>query len=245
MDKVTPSKGSLEDINCYFLLGKTCTLQTSALYQATFLFWKNVLVQALKDDAKETDVHYSDEFMRQEIVCLTYKDAPIGIFMFDWFDLALASHREHSYFRHYPPFVVEQLQLSHSQMMTMGNLTIAPSWRKSNIGFGISEVLLGLATKRFLASSASALITFTRNNRKTHELVYRHGGVPLLQGHMSHGHESDIIAIYRDTVTPTSVAGIPELVELFWQNKINLVPENYYCLETGAASSLLYDPLKG
>ena len=86
--------------------------------------------------------------------------------------------------------------------MTMGNLTIAPGWRKSQIGFGVSEILLGLATKRFLASPATALITYTRNNRKTHDLVYRHGGIPLLQGHVSYGHESDIIAIYRVQLNP-------------------------------------------
>lgn len=216
----------LEDINCYFFLGKNITLENNAISQAAFLFWKNVLVQALRDDAKEMGVHYSDEFMCQEIVCIFHKDVVIGLFMFDWYNLSFAAHREHSYFRHYPPFILDQLQhLSHAQVMTMGNLTIAPSWRKSQIGFGASEILLGLATKRFLASPATALITYTRNNRKTHELVYRHGGVPLLQGHMSYGHESDIIAIYRETVKPTSITGIPELVELFWQNRIDWVPK--------------------
>lgn len=221
-----------DEIKCYFFLGRDHTPDSKALYEATFAFWKSVLIRALIEHAKETGAHYSDEFLNHEIVCIFHENTPIGLFMFDWFDLDLAAHREHSYFKNYPAFIIDQLrQLFHSRVMSMGNLTIAPEWRKSQIGFGISEILLGLATKRFLASPASALITYTRNDRKTHELVYRHGGIPLLKGHVAHGHDSDVIAVYRTAVTPTPVAGIPALVDLLWQKQYNLVPKGLNALD--------------
>ena len=83
----------LEDMTCYFFLGRNNTLENNAISQAAFLFWKNVLVQALRDDAKEMGVHYSDEFMCQESVCIFHQGVAIGLFMFNWYNLSFAADR--------------------------------------------------------------------------------------------------------------------------------------------------------
>ncbi len=159
----------------------------------------------------------SDDFERlNEVSGFYFKDEVIGVFCFNWYNLALPSHMKHSYFSAYPPEAIEKLkQMDAKIVMSMGNLAVLPDWRKRDSGL-ISEAFVGLGCKRFLQSDADFLIAYTRNDRKVNELCYRHGAQCLVANHMEHNVSVDIIAISRKEVVIAQDKGVLDLVENLW-----------------------------
>lgn len=219
----------IQDLQCYLFPAKPrwCDDRYLTQYNAAYGFWKAMIKEGLVSEGLELQAAglTSDEFIRQdEFACLFQGEIPVGLFMFSWLDTSNPVVLDHSYFSSYPPAAIAALRDNdHRLIMSMGQLTVHADWRKGKVGPGISELLVGFATKRFMESSASALITFTRNNRKTNELGYRYGGVPLHQGAISHGIASDALAVYRNTVTPSCIKHAPEAVDCLWSQKINTI----------------------
>ncbi len=230
----------LKTLDCYHLPAKMryCLPGFEAYYNAAYHFWREMICEGLLSEGlvEQAKTLSSDEFVNQDdFVCLFLQTKPIGLFMFSWMNLAYPANKDRRYITvNYPATVIETLlRLGHEKLMTMGHLTIHPEWRKSRMGPGVGEILVGLAVKRFLTSRASALLSFSRNNRKTQDLAYHWGAQPLLKNYQAYGIDSDILAIYRDTVMPTIIEGIPELVEYLWLNKHNavLTPSLYTSLK--------------
>jgi hypothetical protein len=196
-------------------------------YSATYQLWYQSISEGLTSEGltEQAQALLSDDFLRQnEIHCLFNEALAIGLFAFSWMNLQFVATRKQQYFiKNYPPYLLDQIcEQGHHVIMTMGHLSVHPDWRKSKIGFGVVDILMGFAVKRFLESPATLLLTFTRNNRKTHELCYRFGGKPLLKDQVSHTIASDIIAFHKDDVVPSPIEGIHEAVEKLWLKKTNI-----------------------
>lgn len=224
--KRVQNEALLASLQCYILPGnpRLCSDRCMQQHEQAYLLWKKVITEAYRQERlTELEQHFSsDEFLRQEeFIALFHGVEAVGLFMSHWVDLRYTAAREHSYFSHYPAELVQALADQYPKLMVMCNLATHTDWRQSAIGYGITDLLVSMtAAKRFKASSAQALITFTRNNRKTNELGYRHGGVPLCQGHFTHGGASDIILFKRDAVRLSPIEGIAPLADLLWGQRV-------------------------
>lgn len=167
----------------------------------------------------------SDDFHRQDEIAVIYsEDQILGAIAFSFFDLKIASHRQHSYFQAYPAEILAQIEEQGlHRLMSIGFLSVDPQWRKSRADAFVSESLVGVACQRFLESNAQLAIASTRNDRKMNDLAYRHGAQCLKAGQSQHNVEVDFVCFRRDGVLQTSVPGIPEFIAGLWRNREDTV----------------------
>ena len=118
--------------------------------------------------------------------------------------------------------LVDQLREKKIQyVMLMGQLAVQPAWRKSSIGYGVTDILMGFAVTRFLESKAAILLTTTRNNRRTHDLCYRQGGKKFSDNKKVFHVDSDIVLFERHDVKPLEFQTLQNITQQLWKNKIN------------------------
>ena len=156
----------LENLRCYLLPVKSefCHPQFFSHYEKTYFFWHDTIESALREEKNSDEANNlgSDLFVENdEAVILFHKNEPIGLFMFHWINTAFTPNREtHTLRDRFPKNLLDSLfekKLYH--LMLMGQLAVHPQWRKSSVGFGVSDILMGFAVRQFLASNADALLT--------------------------------------------------------------------------------------
>lgn len=219
----------LSKLQCILFPGKEvrCRPEFLEYYNKAYLLWREMLKEGFRsenllDEAKKLK---SDDFLRhEEIACLFDGMKPVGLLMFDWMNFSVLPTLERQYISIFPDYIIKKVkENAKSIVMTIGHLTIDLEWRKKKIGPGVSEILTGFMTKRFLESQANALLFTTRNTRSTQKLAYEHGGIPLLQNFEVYGVPADIIIMYRDSIKSSDIEGIPELTDQLWRNKITAI----------------------
>jgi hypothetical protein len=197
-----------------------------ALYEASYLFWKEIWSRTFKE-IKGLETLYSDDFLKQdEISILLSESKVIGMVTYRWLNLESQSHRDDSYFKLYSQDHIRAIQRdSNNKLMIMSHLGVHPEWRKASMGVLTSELLIGLATKRFLNSNANLLISYTRNDRRINDLVYRYGAKSLKKCLIEHNVEVDLIAILKNDVKESPFSGIPEMVQGLWNDRTIFEPQ--------------------
>ena len=190
-----------------------------AAYNSLYRCWHGIWSQTYKELEEKAHLH-SDDFDRlDEVTGIFYKDEAIGVFCYNWYDLTVESHLNHSYFNAYPAAALDAIKETGARtIMTMGNLGVHPAWRKQEGGF-ISEALLGLGCARFLDSDADLLIAYTRNDRKVNELCYRHGAKCIVSNHRQHNVAVDIIAIDPGSAVVSKDPKAKEFIHSLWQGR--------------------------
>ncbi len=193
-------------------------------HERIYDFWHHIIHSALSEEknfqiAKELS---SEQFIENdEVVVLLDDDQPIGLFMFRWINTEFKINRELSAIQKRFPkdFLNTLVNEKHSHMMLMGHLAVHPNWRKSQAGFGISDMLMYFAVTRFLESKATVLLTTTRNNRRTNDLCYRQGGKKAANSGKVFGVESDIVLFHRKDVTPMQNSELTFISQQLWEQK--------------------------
>ncbi|MGE0529175.1 MAG: hypothetical protein AB7G93_15790 [Bdellovibrionales bacterium] len=186
-------------------------------YNETFQFWHTIWEQTFAELKNQRKLYSDDFFRMDEILALSSAGKVVGCFLFGWYDLRIDSHRYHSYFSAYPEELMHMLQSSTSGIvMSMGYLAVAPEWRKSKVGVLVSEALLGLACKRFIASGASHLIAYTRNDRKINDLCYRYGARCAYSNRREHNVSVDIVLMERPDVRFSQDKNVRTFVDELW-----------------------------
>jgi hypothetical protein len=231
---------SLDSLRHVLLKAREPALGHEHAYEKAYAFWLEMWRDTFAAVQPTLTLH-SDVFLRhREMSVIFLEEDPIGLIMYDFRDLSVRAHRDLSYFQHYPLEVVEELRTrGHCQLMLMGQLTVHPRWRRQSVGPFVSDALVGLSIKRFLASEASTMITFTRNDRSTQRLGYSFGAAALRQGHEAHGIASDVLAFHRDTVCECPTPGMAEVIARLWldtqvaQRFSNLPASLHHAAESG------------
>lgn len=219
----------LEQLQTIQMPGNTLLLTPGkeSLYESAYQFWYDTVIEGLQSENLQHHIQHlcSDEFIRQnEIYSLFHNDQPIGLFAFSWLNLNFkATRQQHYLLNNYPGWLIDQLcdQGQHF-IMTMGHLTVHPNWRRHKIGPCVSEILVGFAVKRLLESPALLCLSFSRNNRQTNKLSYRYGAKPLIQNYKAYGIDSDILALYRDSVCECPIPGIQTAVNKLWAEQMTI-----------------------
>ncbi len=171
----------------------------------------------------------ADDFLDRELIGLRTPEGEIcGFMLMKSFFLDEFMTR-HSYFDNYPDHLKETLSLWHESVMAISYMTISETWRKSHTTLPLSEIIMGLCVLNFLNSPTEKLIGYFRKNRNTHDIFYRHGGVPLVKDHVAYKVDVDFAFVDRQT------AHLSQNVE----SKVQTL--NYWQLLTGEKS---YDEIR-
>lgn len=202
--------------------------------ESAFRLWDTQWTETFKELQVEKKI-FSDDFLNRELGGLFCGTQAIGFILYTFLDLKLPSNQRVHYSANYPPDLWNAYCEKEDLVMVAGHMTAAHDWRKSNTDFPISELLFSLSVLRFLDSPADRMITYARNNRKMNDMVYRHGGNPMLQNHLAYNVEVDFIEIPRQQAKISDFSGCaPITINLWNQTKTTLNPikpmENHYGL---------------
>src|SRR3989338_2780386 len=218
----------LSDLQCYLLPAKKSYCQNQLLfhYEKTILFWHHIIQNALLEEKNTNEAKHltHDLFLQNnEAVVLFDAENPIGLFMFQWIDIQNSDKKIIlALEKRFSKKLVDQLREKKIKyVMLMGQLAVQPAWRKSSIGYGVTDILMGFAVTRFLESKAAILLTTTRNNRRTHDLCYRQGGKKFSDNKKVFHVDSDIVLFERHDVKPLEFQTLQNITQQLWKNKIN------------------------
>lgn len=197
-----------------------------SLYKKSYNLWKSVWEETYQKELHVKDPFYSDSFIFNKILgVLSYQGSPVGLALFNTFNINLEPFAQHSFFKDYPKEALTFLKgPTNTKIMTMGNLAVAPNWRKKKTFISISEIVVGFSVKTFQKSSAEKLIALTRNSRRVNETLYLYGGLPLKKNHSTQFDSNvDIIVYTQKTVCEHPNKKISFFINDLWPtNDINI-----------------------
>lgn len=198
-------------------------LQITPEHDDIYQLWRAAIIRGMQSEGlvTESEALSSDDFLRQHTaICLYHNDKPISLLTMTRHNLNFTPIRDLSYFKNYPFDIVNMLREDgHTHIFEMAHLVADQQYRRSVTGFPMTEIVMGLAMQHYLESDCTALISYTRMNRGTHELCYRYGAEAISDVFVSYGIDSNAVAFYRNKVTTSSISGIPALVERLWKEK--------------------------
>jgi hypothetical protein len=186
-------------------------------YASVYRFWLEMWRATFAEVDARIEL-FSDVFLtHREVSAVLHDNRPLGLIMYDFRDLRVQAHRDMKYFKPYPDELLDSLRDRHDgRVMMTGQLTIHPDFRRRSAGPFMSELLVGLATRRFLSSGYPVMIAFTRNDRNAHELAYRFGAEPLQRGVEAYGIGSDLVAFYPDRTHDSELPGLSRIIDRLW-----------------------------
>lgn len=225
----------ISNLKCYVLPGhiRDCQPKFISLYNQAYEFWRHFMGQEMRTE-NLTDIENklsSDGFMLFEdiYVLCDERDEPenpgaelvvVGLFCFDTKDITSRAILDQSYFKSYPNNILEKYILPLDKIMTIGHLLVHPDWRRSQIGIGLSDILVWFMHQRFLESGSDLMIYFTRNNRGTNQLGTKFGGEIILQDYQYGGLAADVIATKpSNVVMDCGNQEVNQLSMSLWQNR--------------------------
>lgn len=229
-----------QDLTLSQLPGKYLGQRLKKFYEEAFSFWHFHWDKAFKEIGLNFEVTCEEFFRHEFILVLSYKKKIVGVALMDSFDLSNSIHRRHSYFKNYPEIIVEKLtKISHGALArTFGYLAVDPQYRKN---YRLADILLGLAVNKVLSEPNPFLITYTRNTRKTHELTYRLGAIPVAEGLTIRGEGSDFVYFDRSSLKALLEHPQYSVIKSLWDRRIvDLSDEDNFNLYKGALNDESY-----
>jgi hypothetical protein len=226
IDKIKSSESDLffYDLVCFELPGKNCEVNHRVQYQKLFDFWYRVWQQTFTE-INLSFSQFSDEFCRHEYaIALFHKEEVIACVLVDQFDLQNKVHLKHHYFANYPEEVIQNLsnRALGKPIMTVGYLTLDKKYRKFD---GLTDVVLGLAVKKFLESENHILISYTRNTRRTNDLTFRLGAKIILADVMVRGEPSDFVYFDKSSDKKFMEHSKYHIIMDIWESKFQKGPD--------------------
>lgn len=202
--------------------GKNPSRAFQGYYTRIYEFWHAHWLRTFGEVNGITRLH-SDEFCRQsEVSALFLERDPVAVFLYDWFDLRNAAHLEHSYFSRFPDIVLETLrQMEIAEVMIINYLAVAENWRRTQNHVSLADVMMGLAVKRFVNSRFRYIVAYARNSRRTNDLMYNFGAVPVHQNLVAHREPSDFVLFDRHRLNFRVEPAVTDLIERLWSARMS------------------------
>lgn len=201
--------------------------QAQSIIQVNKIYhlWKKIWKQTFQEVKANINLS-ADHFLKHDEILVIYNgEQPIGMFCLDWYWTKADYDLELKYWDNYPKLTLKWLETkSISCLMSMSFLTVHPDWRRRQTQHSLSDLLVGFAVQRYLESSADVLLTYTRNDRKTNELGYRHGGEKIPIEHWVHNIPSDVLVFDRNSLKTQLSEGLKLHIDSLWNNKKFLSP---------------------
>lgn len=183
------------------------------LVENAFLLWHFSWCRTFSELGVNVNLR-SDDFLDREMGVLTADDQPIGMLFYNWLDTSRLSNRLHSYFKDYPPSVLEVVP--QSKVMLISYMTLHESWRWRFTDVPVGEMLIGFSVKRFLQTDAKILLGYFRNEKRTNQMFYSHGGTPILTNHTTYNVDVDYAFIDKELAHDSTNKHVAEAVNALW-----------------------------
>lgn len=163
----------------------------------------------------------ADSFSHQdEAGALFWRKRCIGVVLFNFYDLGLASAREESYFSRWN--VPELVALAErGEIMVSNHLTLRPEYRHNFAGVSLKDVLMGMCALRYRDSTARLMLGSTRIDRKVNELSTR-WGARVLRANVPSGYGDFVDQVLFMNLDWAAIAANPHFnfVQRLWKDKL-------------------------
>jgi hypothetical protein len=191
-------------------------------YNSLFHFWKNQWSKAYQEIQLEHLVDETEFCRHEEVTGLFLNGQVIAVALTDFLKTDCPVQSKHKNFDNFNSSILDCISKLSNQnpIRTVNYLAIDGNYR--NI-YSIADIVVGLALLRTSELKNAILIGHSRNSRKTNELGYRLGGIPIQQNVLVNGELSDFMYIKNH----------PAYKEMnsLWENKISVFSphiQNYY-----------------
>ncbi len=174
-----------------------------SLKNRCYTLWLDVWQSTFQELNVEKNLS-ADDFLDRHIYGLKTFEGDVCGFMLIRSFTSNALNLEHSYFANYPATLKTELAKMEEHIQVISYMTIASGWRKNNTDLPLSEILMGLCVLHFINSDAKKLWGYFRNNRKTQDIFYRHGGVSTIKNHFAYNVLVDISYMDQKTAQLSS-----------------------------------------
>ena len=162
----------------------------------SYILWKSEWEKTFQE-LKTNKTLYSDDFLHREIGGLFLGTKPIGFILYQFEDITKKTTTDLHYFSNYESRLIHWHQQKNDLVMIATYFTTDPDWRKKNTNYSVSELLISFMNLRLIFSDANRMIGYFRNNRKTNEIFYRHGG-EFIAHQNAYNVSVDFAEIYKD-----------------------------------------------
>lgn len=185
-------------------------------YQAWYKLWD----QVYKEAGSEFSVS-SDEFIRQDIVCvILLKGEVAGVHLYSFFDLDSQADCATKYFKFFSQNYLDTLKSRNVKtLMSMEYLTVPTAFRKSIVGVPLGSTLLQLGTHVFAECDTDCIVAPARNDVKVNEMCYDVGFSCIEKNTVQRNFICDLIACYKGDEKLSDNPLVRELCQYLWQSK--------------------------
>lgn len=143
-------------------------------YQKAYNCWKEVWSYTFQEEMNLKETLFSDNFTRHtHLMCLFFGDEPLGVCTSNSFDLSLKQDLDDSYFRVFPPDVMEKLKAESRLAITCCNATIGFEFRKNKLGIPALDLLFGMMIHYLKSTPADVLLGTARLEKGVNKVCYR------------------------------------------------------------------------
>ncbi len=193
------------------------------LHGETYDFWKTRWTE-IYAKAGSLEAFHVDDFLRQDSLnILTHRGRPVAMVTSTLFNFNLSSTRDHYYFKFFPEEYFKYLSDQGAELvMSQEYLLVREEFRKSQIGFSLGDVVLGLNARLFSESNADAIVAVTRRDNKVNESVYKYGFDCVLENVTGRNFPLDLVVAVQDHVRPNPDPFYAELINKLWSARADL-----------------------
>lgn len=173
-------------------LHNVCSTQKSLLNEI-YQIWEETFGNVLS--AAGEKLNHDDFFRCHAAGVLLYYNEVVGFNLFTVFDLHLAAHRNHNYFKKLDPHFVKSVTRQSGKVMTMEYFTLAPPWRKQSQEIPWGEILTGLGLYYMDHSPAEIVVGTPRVDLKVDDMCARLGA--NIQGYVEKMNYKCALAVFE------------------------------------------------
>lgn len=218
-----------QDFQYYYLCPKDPRLEYRSVIEKSYLFWKEIWFNSL-NEIENVEKMYADNFSRCDYFSvLFYQDEPILMCLFTKHDISTILTTDDSYFQIWPKEVFKSMiQKNISDVMVCSHYTLGTKYRQID-QYKVKDLVLGLTHCAYQDSGLPYMLGTTRNLKKTNQLMYSMGCIPLAQNIIYHGEPSDLVILKLEASKENLYVTTPEYLReflLYLWNHRNQVKQN-------------------
>ncbi len=188
-------------------------------YNAIFNFWQKQWADAFNEIKHNEQINQTEFCRHEEVTGLFLNGQIIAVALTDFLKTDCPVQSRHRNFENFSESILEQItQVSKNKPVRTVNYLAIDSKYRSN--YYVADMVVGLTLLRTSELQNAVLIGHSRNTRKTNELGYRLGGIPLEQNVTVHGEPSDFM--YFNTTSFEFIKNhiLYSEMKTLWKNKI-------------------------
>jgi hypothetical protein len=155
------------------------------IYRYWETFWNQIF-----SEISPGEVVAQEDFFRQNVVSvLLDADKIVSVHLYSFFNLKSEAALAQPYFKknYFQSDISQMLKRDVHTVMSMEYLTLDPKYRKSVVGFSMSELIIGLGFEVLKSSGQEAMIAPCRRDLKVDRMAEKFGAIPLGEEHIHHG----------------------------------------------------------